>query len=215
MAAIVRAVRLPRSGTMINSANTKRRSEGMYIYGMDYRRVASLGVDYLVVETVAANLALINGGYERHFDFSATLAEMKAFVPEMKLIFLHGLKDVCESYDLMRHAPSRLEREVYTLANQMRVTADGDLERCASGFMVCLGDGLTATEWAYLRRQWHTAYSFDRSAPVNSPGCLPTRRWMPCWKTTPPGARGPAFQQIAELVEHRACRCRPSAASQT
>lgn len=202
-AAIVRAVRPLGKGTMINSANTKAAFEGMYIYGMDYRRVASLGVDYLVVETVAANLALINGGYERHFDFSATLAEMKAFVPEMKLIFLHGVKDVCESYDLMRHAPSRLEREVYTLANQMRVTADGDLERCASGFMVCLGDGLTATEWAYLRRQWHTAYSFD---PVRA-GEL---TWVFADSTVdalledyPARGTWPGFKQIAELVEHR------------
>ncbi|MEI6503555.1 MAG: hypothetical protein WCP21_21295, partial [Armatimonadota bacterium] len=149
-AAIVAAVKPLGKLTMVNSANTKAAFESMYIFGMDYRRLARLGVDYLVVETVAANLALISGGHERHFDFAATLAEMKAFLPDMKLIFLHGVKDVCESYDLLRHAPSRLEREVYTLANQLQVTPEGILERCAAGFMVCLGDGLTATEWAYL-----------------------------------------------------------------
>jgi len=202
-AAIVGAVKPLGKGTMINSANTKSAFESMHIFGMDYRRVARLGVDYLVVETVAANLALINGGYERHFDFAATLAEMKAHLPGMKLLFLHGVKDVCESYDLLRHAPSRLEREVYTLANQTRVTPDG-LERCATGFMVCLGDGLAATEWAYLRRQWHTAWS-----------ATPTRAGELTWVYADSAvdalrhdypARGtwPAFKQIAHLVEHEA-----------
>ena len=160
-AKIVAALRPLGVGTMINSANTKSAFEAMYHNGMDYRRIARLGVDYLVVETVAANLALINGGYERHFDFAATLAEMKALAPQMKMIFLHGVKDVVESYDLLRHAPGRLERECYTLANQTWTAPDGSLERCASGFMVCLGDGLASHEWAYLRRQWQTGFSFD------------------------------------------------------
>lgn len=153
------------AGTMVNSANTKSAFEAMYHNGMDYRRLARLGVEYLVVETVAANLAIISGGHERHFDFAATLAEMKAFCPDMKLIFLHGVKDVAESYDLMRHAPSRLEREVFTLASQTLVNAQGELERCATGFMVCLGDGLKANEWEYLRRQWDLGFGF---APVRS-----------------------------------------------
>ncbi|MBM3500375.1 MAG: hypothetical protein FJX74_17090, partial [Armatimonadetes bacterium] len=80
-AAIVASARSVGKGTMINSANTKSAFEGMFIYGMDYRRIARLGVEYLVVETVAANLALIHGGDERHYDFAATLAEMAAFVP--------------------------------------------------------------------------------------------------------------------------------------
>lgn len=200
-AAIVAAVRPLGKGTMINSANTKSAFEGMYVFGMDYRRIAALGVDYLVVETVAANLALINGGHERHFDFAATLAEMKAFAPGLRVIFLHGVKDVCESYDLLRHAPSRLEREVYTLANQYQVGEGGELQRCAAGFMVCLGDGLAAEEWAYLRRQWRGAYS-----------CSPVRAGELTWVCSEAAvdallrdypARGtwPAFKQVAHLVE--------------
>ncbi len=202
-AAIVAAVKPLGKGTMINSANTKSAFEAMHIFGMDYRRVARLGVDYLVVETVAANLALINGGYERHFDFAATLAELKAHLTSMKLLFLHGVKDVCESYDLLRHAPSRLEREVYTLANQMRVTPDG-LERCATGFMVCLGDGLAATEWAYLRRQWQTAYS-------STPRRAGELTWVYADSAVdalrhdyPARGTWPAFKQIARLVESEA-----------
>ncbi|MEI6423257.1 MAG: hypothetical protein WCP55_13630 [Lentisphaerota bacterium] len=86
---------------------------------------------------------------------------MKAFVPGMKIIFLHGVKDVVESYDLMRHAPGRLEREVFTLSNQYYCEPDSSLKRCADGFMVCLGDGISSTEWAYLQKQWNIGYSFD------------------------------------------------------
>ena len=209
---IVRALRPLGLKTMINSASTKAAFESMYNYGMDYRRIASLGVDYLVVETVAANLALINGGYERHFDFAATLAEMKALVPGMKLLFLHGVKDVVESYDLLRHAPGRLEREVFTLSNQYIQTTAGRLERCATGFMVCLGDGLAASEWQYLRRQWHTGYSFD---PVRA-GEL-TWLWHEATVDAlmtdyPRYGTWPGYRQIAHLVEHGGlqihCICR-------
>jgi len=198
---IVQALRPLGAKTMINSGNTKAAFESMYIYGMDYRRIARLGVDYLVVETVAANLALINGGYERHFDFAATLAEMKALVPDMKLLFLHGVKDVVESYDLLRHAPARLEREVFTLANQFIRTEDGDLQRCASGLMVCLGDGLAPSEWHYLRQQWRSGYSF---APVRA-GDL---TWL--WGDTtvdalltdyPRHGTWPGFLQVSRLVQ--------------
>ena len=198
--------------TMINSANTKAAFESMYHQGMDYRRIAKMGVDYLVVETVAANLALISGGHERHFDFAATLAEMKALAPEMKLIFLHGVKDVTESYDLLRHAPGRLEREVFTLSNQYIRDSEGELERCASGFMVCLGDGLRASDWEFLRGQWHTGFSFR-----------PTRTGGLTWIWSDATVDGliadyathgtwPGYRQVAHLVEteglqvHQICR---------
>ena len=198
--------------TMINSANTKAAFESMYHQGMDYRRIAKMGVDYLVVETVAANLALINGGHERHFDFAATLAEMKALAPEMKLIFLHGVKDVTESYDLLRHAPGRLEREVFTLSNQFIRDPQGQLQRCATGFMVCLGDGLHATDWEYLRGQWHTGFSF---APIRAGGLT----WVWSEATVdclladyPLHGTWPGYRQVAHLVEtqglqiHQICR---------
>jgi len=187
--------------TMINSGNTKSAFESIYIFGMDYRKIAALGVDYLVVETVAANVSLIKGGYERHFDFAATLAEMKAFVPEMKILFLHGIKDVVESYDLLRHAPAKLEREVFTLANQYYCDPDSSLARCADGFMACLGDGISPTEWKYLRKQWDMSYSFN-----------PVRAGRLTWifddtaidvlrNDYPANGTWPGFTQIAHLNE--------------
>jgi len=145
--------------SMMNSAWTKSAFESIYIYGIDYRPISVLGLDYLVVETVAGNLAMINGGHDFHFDFAATLAEMKAFLPEVKVIFLHGVKDVVESYDLLKHAPGRLEREFFTLSNTY-INNKNHLERCADGFLVCLGDGLLHSNWEYLRGIWETGFEF-------------------------------------------------------
>jgi hypothetical protein len=177
-------------------------------------------VDYLVVETVAANLALISGGYERHFEFAATLAEMKAFAPEMKVLFLHGVKDVVESYDLLRHAPSRLEREVFTLANQYLVGGDGRPERCATGFMVCLGDGLAPTEWAYLRRQWDVGYSFEPVRAGRLTWLWDERTVDALMEDYPRHGTWPGFRQVAHLVEacglpvHTLCRSEDLARAQ-
>ena len=145
--------------SMINSAWTKSAMESMYIYGIDYRRIAELGLDYLVVETCAGGLALINGGHDFYFDFAATLAEMKAFLPKTKVIFLHGVKDVVESYDILKHAPGRLEREFFTLSN-IYMVSHNHLVRCADGFLVCLGDGLTGEDWTYLRSIWNIGFGF-------------------------------------------------------
>ncbi len=186
--------------TMINSANTKGAFEGLYQFGIDYRAIARLGVDYLVVETVAGNMALIYGGYDYHFDFAAVFAELRAFVPEMKLLFLHGVKDVVESYDLLRHAPARLEREFFTLSQQFQITPYGELRRCADGFMMCLGDGLSRDEWRWLKRQWDLGFAFE----AESAGDF---TWI--WDDTmvdalrsdyPRFGTWPAFKQVGRLT---------------
>lgn len=187
--------------TMINSAGLRSAFESIAESGIDYRRIAAIGVDYLTVDTVAANFALIHG-CERHFELAATLAEMKAFVPEMKVIFLHGIKDVVESYDLLRHSPARLEREFFTLANQYYYPPDSSLSRCADGFMACLGDGIKPEEWRHLQKLWDDAYSFD---PVRT-GSL---TWVfddsaidKLRYDYPANGTWPGFKQVSHLVEN-------------
>jgi len=143
---------------IINSAWTKACFEAIYRYGIDYRRIAATGVDYMVVETVAAGLTLIHGRRDQHYDFLAMLMEIKACVPGMKLLFLHGIKDAVENYDLLRHAPARLEKELYSLANVCY--HDGEnTHRAADGFLACLGDGISADEWRWLKTRWDKAFS--------------------------------------------------------
>ncbi len=59
------------------------------------------------------------------FDYCAAIAELKAAAPGMKFIMMPGVKDVVESYDSLRHAPARLERDFYMLSNQTMFRKNG------------------------------------------------------------------------------------------
>ncbi len=84
---------------VINSAWTRDPFEAIYRYGIDYRKIAGTGVDGIVVETVAGGVGLESGDPDRHYDYLAMFLLIKAYVPQTKLIFLHGIHDVVEQWD--------------------------------------------------------------------------------------------------------------------
>lgn len=145
---------------VINSAWGRAPFESLYRYGVDYRRIVDTGVDGIVVETAAAGLALDPrcGDEGRHFDFLSMFMLIRAYVPEAKLIFLHNAHDVVEQWDAIRHSPTLLEKEIYSLANVYRTRADGAYQPAADGLLVCLGDAIAANEWGWLRRRWELAF---------------------------------------------------------
>jgi hypothetical protein len=133
--------------TVINSAWTRACFEAEYRYGIDYKKIMDTNVDYMIVETVAAAVALSNGaGYDSHYEYLSMLMEIKAYAPDMKLIILHGVKDACERWDLLRHAPTMPQREFYALANVYY-----DRKRILKGWLTCLGDDIRPEEWKMLR----------------------------------------------------------------
>ncbi|MFA6931099.1 MAG: hypothetical protein WCT05_12290, partial [Lentisphaeria bacterium] len=102
----------------INSAWTKGNFDALYEYGVDYRKMAALGIDAMVVEAVALGMSLARPKEKwYHDDYAAALAEIKAAAPDFKLVFLHGIKDVVENWDNLRHATPGYERELYKLSN--------------------------------------------------------------------------------------------------
>lgn len=146
---------------VVNSAWGRAPFEALYRYGIDYRRIAATGVDGIIVETVAAGLAMDPrlANEDRHDDFLAMLMLMRAYVPQTRLIFLHNVHDVVEQWDAIRHIPTVLEREIYSLANVFHTTSDGRLRPSADGFLACLGDGLKRDEWGWLEERWELAFS--------------------------------------------------------
>ena len=152
---------------IINSAWTKASFEAMYRFGIDYKRIAMTGVDYMLVETCATALSLVNDCKKRdfHYDFLAMLMEIKVFAPNMKLLFLHGVQDVVEEYDVLQHAPTCVERDIYSLSNIYYQNSKNELHRSADGFMVCLGDGIISEEWKWLKERWDLAFS---AIPIRS-----------------------------------------------
>jgi len=146
---------------VINSAWGRAPFEALYRYGVDYQGIAATGVDGIVVETVAAGLAMDPrlANTDRHDDFLAMLMLMRASMPDTRLIFLHSVHDVVEQWDAIHHIPMLLEREIYALSNVFHTHADGTLKPSATGFLACLGDGLHRDEWNWLEQRWQLAFS--------------------------------------------------------
>ena len=144
---------------VINSAWTKGCFDALTEYGVDYRKMAALGLDGMVVETVALGMNSTRPQNTFYHNFyAAALGEIKAAVPELKLIALHGIKDVEEFWDNLRHATTGYEKEMYKLGNMFIYNEQGKLQRAADGFLCCLADGIEKSEWDYIRERWRVVF---------------------------------------------------------
>jgi hypothetical protein len=153
---------------VINSAWTRDPFEARYRYGVDYRRIAATGIDGMIVETCAGSIGLGSGDKDRHDEYLAMFLLIGACVPDVKLRFLHTIKDVVEHWDLMRHQPTVLEKDVQMLMSAAHIHGDGKLRRTASGFLGCLADGIEADEWTWLRHRWDLALSSASTKPLGA-----------------------------------------------
>ena len=142
----------------INSAWTKGNFDALYEYGIDYRKMAALGIDAMVVETVALGMSQLRPTQKwYHDDYAMSLAEIKAAAPNFKLIFLHGIKDIVEYWDNLRHATPGYERELYKLTSLYYLDEKG-LRPSADGLLACLADGIAAHEWDFIRQCWSSGF---------------------------------------------------------
>lgn len=140
---------------MVNNAWCCEPFEAIYRYGIDYRRLSDAGVDYMVPETVPNGLVLNDptGSEEyRYYKFMTMSMFMSAYAPGLKHINLLGVKDTTEEWDVLHHAPTHLERDIYTLTSYYRLSGS-EIHRCGEGLMVCLGDGIYKDEWAWLKER--------------------------------------------------------------
>lgn len=158
---MVTALHAEKKKAVINSAWGRAPFESLYRYGIDYQRIAATGVDGIIVETVAASLAMDPrlSEIDRHDDFLSMLMLIRACVPDTRLIYLQTVHDVVEQWDAIHHHPTVLEREIYALPNVFHTRPDGTLQPSGDGFLVCLGDGLKREEWHWLEERWNLAFS--------------------------------------------------------
>jgi hypothetical protein len=178
---------------ILNNALTRDPFQALYRYGVDYKRLAEAGADGFIVESVAPGVALgAEAGMEAnpHHDYLAMLLLMKSYLPDLALRCLNSAHDINEQWDVLRHGPTVLEREIYCNANLFRWQSDGRLERCSAGRMVCLADGLLRYEWQWLKEWWDRAYAAiprrllgatlvwsDRTMQPQLEEYITTRRW--------------------------------------
>ena len=150
---------------LYNNAWTRDPFEAYCRYGVDYHRIAAAGVDRFILETVGAGVSIgAESGYraDLRFDLNFMVAFTKALLPQLPLLCLNATGDTTENWDVLNHAPTVSEREIYTLGS-MFVQTSGESERprfvhASTGPLVCLGDGINPSQWQWLRENWLTAY---------------------------------------------------------
>ncbi len=143
---------------MINSTYTKGNFDAACFYGIDYRKIAGLGVDGIICETSALGMSIEGADIDVFDDFQAMFLEIKAYAPDWKIIFLHAMKDVVEAWDHLRNMQSGYERELFVWCSCYYRTSNGALTPTANGLLACLADGLKPYEWQYVRERWDVSY---------------------------------------------------------
>ena len=89
-------------------------------------------------------------------DYCSTLLRFKAFLPNSTMLLLHCVKDGLEQYNVLHHAPTFMETEVYAYANLLYGT-----QRVLDGVTVCLADGIRKSEWEMFDNLYRKAFNGD------------------------------------------------------
>lgn len=158
----IEALRVINRKLIFNTAWTRDPFEAKYRYGVDYKMLADIGVDKFIVEAPAAVVELEGWNktpYSTLDKFMSMIMRIKAYVPHCNLILLNCIKDGMEQYNVLRHAPSMLESDVFSMANVFKSDAADKIEKCLSGIMACLADGISQSEWSFIRKTWETGFS--------------------------------------------------------
>ncbi|MBQ4158811.1 MAG: hypothetical protein IJD86_11830, partial [Clostridia bacterium] len=149
---------------VFNSAWTRDPFEAMYRYGVDYRKVAKTGVDGCMVEDTSAGLAILSeednlylmtdAQRKRvHYEFLSVLMMNRAAMPDVKITPLAGVHDTMEQWGVFEHMPTAMTRNVMNNLETFIINKDG-LKPITDGPFFCLSDGLSKTDWDFIKKQW-------------------------------------------------------------
>jgi len=136
--------------------------ETQYCLGVDLKRIAAAGVDYLMPNTLPTSVHF-NGRKERFWRYMTTIPLNAAFLDGTRQLCMLGVKDSTEEWDSLQDAPNMFQRDIYTILGQQYISHHG-CRRAADGIMICLGDAIEADEWDYMRKHFQVAYTHDVEA---------------------------------------------------
>lgn len=154
---------------VVNSSWTKDPMEAEYRYGVDYKMLSTLPIDLCVAENGAPTICMVdtrsNAGYEQsyeerkttHHAFRASLMLTGVCMQNVKLVPLYPVRDTQEQYDVIHHLPTSLPKHSAAIFSSFEWRKDG-LVPVISGNTFCLGDGLSADNWRFLRLCADNAY---------------------------------------------------------
>ena len=157
---------------VVNNAWTKDPMEAEYRFGVNYKELSKLPIDWCVAENGAPTLCLIdtlaNSGYEQsyeerktiHHAFRASLMLTSVCMQNTKLVPLYPVRDTAEQYDVIHHLPTSLPKHSAAVFSSF-VWEKDKLRHVMFGNTFCLGDGLSKENWRYLRLCADNAYVKD------------------------------------------------------
>lgn len=156
---------------VFNTAWTRAPFEALYRYGINYHRLAKTGMDGFIVEAAASAVAMepnLSQDHELfHYNSMAMLLLIKAQAPTTMLRPFTGISDTLEQYDALRHVPTVVEREIYSMAN-LYLNDGTKLYRCSSGPLGCLSDSVENHEWNWLKQRWDLGFSSTPKSVVGA-----------------------------------------------
>lgn len=154
---------------VINSTWTKDPMEAEYRYGIDYKMLSGLPIDLCVAENGGPTISILdtrsNAGYELNYEerktihhaFRASLMLTGVCMQNVKLVPLYPVRDTLEQYDVIHHLPTALPKHSAAIFSSFEWRKEG-LAPIISGNTFCLGDGLSADNWRFLRLCADNAY---------------------------------------------------------
>ena len=185
----------------INTCWTRDPFEALYRYGVDYRLLVKTGIDGFIVESSAAAQSIHGWNYQETTPIdrsTAMLMRLKACVPDVPLVLLHGINDGTEQWSALRHAPTRTASEALALGSVFY----GD-RRALDGVLACLGDGVTREEWAALGKVWRLAFT-PAQGPVGARVVWSDRAFDAEFDACTVSRDASSNTLLCEMIRHRA-----------
>ena len=167
--------------------------ETLYCIGVDLNRIVNAGVDRITANILPTSCYIAGRDDRRDFfhKYMALASTTAAHLPKGHLVSMLGLQDATEEWSAMHHAPSRHERDIYTMMAYHVIDSDGT-SRALDGYFLCLGDGIPREDWNWERVRLESAMTANAESII-SPVMLwsdtaykampteyvKTRRWTP------------------------------------
>ena len=164
----IRAAKSAGKGVIAFNAWTRDPFEAIWRYGTDYRDIRNAGADAMVAEcsTGVVTIEGWNCGEDTEMldRNRAMIMRTSAFVPELPLCQLYAVKDDCEEYCVLRHAPPLAATEIQSNGTLFSAISG---RQCLSGAMICLGDAIEKHEWKFLDNNLESIFAIDLRSPLS------------------------------------------------
>ncbi|MBO4410883.1 MAG: hypothetical protein IK088_01805 [Lachnospiraceae bacterium] len=168
------------------------------------KRIMNAGADEFCPNPLPTSVFMDSKIPASRFHFMMTMIPLTAaYLPGAKLYPMLNVQDASEEWNVLKHEPVRFERDLLTEQLYRRITKEGALP-AASGYLICLGDGIAKEDWTHMRNLFSVSFSL-RNYEVISPVVLWSDHAMDRYLDEYPFSLRPSIhKELWELASHGA-----------